>query len=262
MTPLTAQDRARALESLLGWWALAGVEAEPAAPLRRTDATAQTPARAMVSAPAPAAASAAVAAQSAEAAAGAATTLEELEAALRAFEGCALKRTAKSTVFCDGAPGAPVMIVGEAPGRDEDEQGKPFVGRSGQLLDRMVAQIGLSRSSNLYIANVIPWRPPGNRDPSAAEIAACLPFIRRQIALAQPRVVILTGRISAQALLGVSEGITRLRGRWTRLAIGDGVPAIATLHPAFLLRQPAQKAAVWADLLAVEDELIKAGVAL
>lgn len=260
MTP-DADLRARALDSLLDWWALAGVEAEPAESPRPRAAAAGLQAPALAR-PAAAAPPAAAAAQSAETAAATAATLEELEAALRAFEGCALKRTAKSTVFSDGTPGAPVMIVGEAPGREEDDQGRPFVGRSGQLLDRMVAQIGLARARNLYIANVIAWRPPGNRDPSAAEIAACLPFIRRQIALAQPKVVVLTGRISAQSLLGVSDGITRLRGRWTQLAIGDGIPAIATLHPAFLLRQPAQKAAFWADLLALEEKLIELGVAL
>jgi uracil-DNA glycosylase len=254
MTP-AAPDRAQMLDSLLGWWRLAGLDAEPAAPTRAPSPAARmAPAAPLAAAQAAAAVSQVEAALESERLAASCDSLEALEAAVRGFDGCGLKRTARSTVFSDGTPGAPIMIVGEAPGREEDEHGKPFVGRSGQLLDRMVAAIGLERARNLYITNVIPWRPPGNLDPSAAEIGLCLPFIRRHIALAKPKAVLLVGRIAAQALLGTSEGITRLRGKWSRLPIGeDGVRALATLHPAYLLRQPVQKAAVWDDLLTLED---------
>jgi uracil-DNA glycosylase len=182
-------------------------------------------------------------------------SLAELEAAVRAFEGCALKRTATHTVFADGVPGAPLMIIGEAPGADEDRIGRPFVGRSGQLLDRMLAAIGFSRASNAYITNILFWRPPGNRKPTGDEIAACLPFVRQHIALGRPRVVMLSGGTATAALLDRGEGITRLRGRWFELEVPGleaPVPALATYHPSFLLRSPARKSEAWRDLLALE----------
>jgi DNA polymerase len=192
----------------------------------------------------------------AQAAASAATSLAQLKAALEAFEGCALKRTATNTVFADGVEQAPVMLIGEAPGRDEDRIGKPFVGRAGQLLDKMLAAIGLDRKTNAYITNVINWRPPDNRDPSPEEAAACLPFLRRHIELAEPQVIILLGAVAARHVVGVSDGIMKLRGRWMEYRVGDRmVPLMPTLHPAYLLRQPAHKKLAWRDLQAVRDRL-------
>ena len=195
--------------------------------------------------------------QSARALAEAATTLAELRAALERFEGCPLKKAAKNLVFADGNPAADLMFVGEAPGRDEDERGLPFVGVSGRLLDRMVASIGLDRTRNFYLTNILCWRPPGNRTPTDAEVSLFLPFARRHIALARPRHVVLLGGTAAKALLGAREGITRLRGRWHRLEIeGLGtVPALATLHPAYLLRQPSAKREAWQDLLTLRRAL-------
>jgi uracil-DNA glycosylase len=214
--------------------------------------------------PAPAARRPAVAAVPGPAAAGArqlaeaATSLAELEAAIRAFDGCALKRTATNTVFAEGASGAALMVIGEAPGADEDRLGRPFVGRSGQLLDRMLAAIGYDRRQNAYITNVLFWRPPGNRKPTDEEVAACLPFVRRHIALLQPKAVMLCGGTATSALLGRAEGITRLRGRWFDLEI-EGldrrIASIATYHPSFLLRAPGRKGEVWRDLLALQSKL-------
>jgi DNA polymerase len=190
------------------------------------------------------------------AAAGAATSLAELKAAMEAFEGCALKRTANNTVFADGVAEGRVMLIGEAPGRDEDRIGKPFVGRAGQLLDKMLASIGLDRQKNAYITNVINWRPPDNRDPSPEEAAACLPFLRRHIELARPKVIILLGAVAARHVVGVSDGIMKLRGRWMEYRVGDQmVPLMPTLHPAYLLRQPAHKKLAWRDLQAVRDRM-------
>lgn len=191
-----------------------------------------------------------------------ATTIAELEEAVRAFEGCALKRTAKNTVFADGVAGAPVMIVGEAPGADEDRLGKPFVGVSGQLMDRMFAAIGMSRERDLYITNILFWRPPGNRTPTLSEQAICLAFTRRHIELAKPKIVVLAGGTAVKAVLNTTEGITRLRGKWTTLKLDDGseVPALPTFHPAFLLRTPASKRQSWADLLALDKRLKDLGV--
>ncbi|UYN96487.1 MAG: uracil-DNA glycosylase [Enhydrobacter sp.] len=190
------------------------------------------------------------------------TTIEELEAAVRAFDGCALKRTAKNTVFADGVPGAPVMIVGEAPGGDEDRIGKPFVGVSGQLMDRMFEAIGMSRGHDLYITNILFWRPPGNRTPTLAEQAICLAFTRRHIELARPKLVVLAGGTSAKAILDTTDGIMRLRGKWASLALDDGstVPALPTFHPAYLLRTPASKRQSWWDLLAIDRKLRELGV--
>lgn len=184
-----------------------------------------------------------------------AATLDELREALARFEGCALKSTAKNLVFSAGDPAARVMFVGEAPGADEDRLGEPFVGKSGQMLDRMLKAIGLDRSS-VYIANVIPWRPPGNRTPTPQEQAACEPFIRRQIELADPDILVCLGGPSAQTLLGIKDGILKARGRWTDYEAGKRtIRALATLHPAYLLRQPGQKKLVWRDFKAIKAAL-------
>lgn len=186
-----------------------------------------------------------------------ATTIAELEEAVRAFEGCALKRTAKNTVFADGVAGAPVMIVGEAPGADEDRLGKPFVGVSGQLMDRMFSAIGMSRERDLYITNILFWRPPGNRTPTLSEQAICLAFTRRHIELARPKIVVLAGGTAVKAVLNTTEGITRLRGKWTSLTLDDGseVPALPTFHPAYLLRTPEAKRDAWRDLLLIRRRI-------
>ena len=187
-----------------------------------------------------------------------AETLEALKEALSRFEGCALKATAKSLVFADGNPNGRVMIVGEAPGADEDRIGLPFVGRSGQLLDRMLAAIGLSRKDDVYIANLLPWRPPGNRTPTPQEVAICLPFIQRQIQLADPDILLRIGGPSAQGLLGLSR-ILASRGKWLEYDTGTRrIPAMATLHPAYLLRQPLQKRLAWRDMRALKAALDKA----
>jgi len=190
--------------------------------------------------------------------AAAATTLAELAAAVAAFDGCALKRTATTTVFAEGVVDAPLMVIGEAPGADEDRVGKPFVGRAGQMLDRMLASIGFDRQRNAYITNVLFWRPPGNRKPTGEEIAACLPFVFRHIALVAPKAVMLSGGTATSALLGIADGITRLRGRWFDL-VADGlpsaIPALATYHPSFLLRSPARKNEAWRDLLSLQSKL-------
>jgi uracil-DNA glycosylase len=186
--------------------------------------------------------------RSAGALAAAAQNLDELRELLEKFDGCALKATATRLVFSDGAPNARLMLVGEAPGGDEDRVGRPFVGRAGQLLDRMLAAIDLDRTK-VYIANVVPWRPPGNRAPTLQETSICLPFIRRQIELVAPRWLVCLGGSSAQTLLGLKQGITRTRGQWFDYAPdGAVIPALPMLHPAYLLRQPAQKRAAWRDL--------------
>jgi DNA polymerase len=197
----------------------------------------------------------------AQAAAASATTLAELKAALEAFDGCGLKRTATNTVFADGVAEGRVMLIGEAPGRDEDRIGKPFVGRAGQLLDKMLASIGLDRKTNAYITNVINWRPPDNRDPAPEEAAACLPFLRRHIELADPAVIILLGAVAARYVVGVNDGIMKLRGRWMDYRVGDHmVPLMPTLHPAYLLRQPAHKKLAWRDLQAIQARLQALGL--
>jgi DNA polymerase len=191
----------------------------------------------------------------ARAAARDAATLEELRAILDRFEGCALRATATQLVFADGNPRARVMFVGEAPGRDEDIEGLPFVGRSGKLLDRMMAAIGLDRTS-AYIANIVPWRPPGNRTPTPQETAICLPFMLRQIALADPDILVCLGNPSTQTLLETKDGILKTRGRWLPFNTGTReIRAIATLHPAYLLRQPLQKRLAWRDFLAIKKAL-------
>lgn len=186
-----------------------------------------------------------------------AESLEELEAALRDFDGCGLKATAKNLCFYRGAPRARLMIIGEAPGRDEDLSGMPFVGRAGQLLDKMLAAIGL-KEADVHITNVVYWRPPGNRTPTTQETEVCRPFLERQMELVAPEIVLLLGGAAAKQVLGVTEGIMRLRGRWREIASGERtIPTMATLHPAYLLRTPAAKRQAWRDLLAVGAALDK-----
>jgi len=240
----------------------AAPRALPRPPVAATPATATAPPPA--AAPAAAAAGRLIGTEealaSARALAAAATDLAELRQALERFEGCELKRTATRLVFADGNPASRVMLVGEAPGADEDRQGLPFVGVSGQLLDRMLAAIGLDRTS-CYISNILFWRPPGNRTPTPAEVAACLPFVERHIALVQPTHLLLLGGLSAKTLLASNEGILKLRGRWGQLqppGMARPVPALATLHPAYLLRQPAQKRFAWRVLLAFRAALDEA----
>ena len=200
--------------------------------------------------------------------AAACNTLSELKDAIAAFDGLAIKKTATNMVFSDGNPAARVMLVGEAPGADEDRQGQPFVGVSGQLLDRIFKAIGLARTEedpakSLYISNVLNWRPPGNRTPSPAEIDMSLPFIERHIALVKPKVLILCGGVAAKGLLGSGEAISKLRGKFHDYRPltpgispnGDSIPAIATYHPAYLLRTPSQKKLVWADMLMLREWL-------
>ena len=185
------------------------------------------------------------------------TTLAELRAAMEGFDGLPLKRTATSTVFADGNPDAAVMVVGEAPGQEEDRQGLPFVGKSGKLLDRMLAAIGLDRGS-AYITNVLPWRPLENRKPTPDEVAVCLPFVARHIELVDPQVLVLLGGAAASAILARHDGISRLRGRWhdySSPGLPRPVPVLATFHPAYLLRTPDAKRGAWRDLLMVKKRL-------
>jgi len=182
-------------------------------------------------------------------------TLEALEAEVAAFDGCGLKRTAKLLCFARGDPAARMMLIGEAPGRDEDLQGKPFVGRAGQLLDRMLRAIDLD-PAEVYITNTVYWRPPGNRNPSPQEVAACWPFLTRQVELVAPEILVLLGGASAKQIFGASDGIMKLRGKWRDIEIGaHRARAIATLHPAYLLRNPLGKRLAWRDLLAIRDAL-------
>lgn len=230
-------------------------QAAPARTAAERPAAAPAPGPAAMSAVSQPPAAPEEAAMSARELARSATTLDELKELLRGFDGCALKQTATQLVFSDGNPQARVMFVGEAPGRDEDIEGLPFVGRSGKLLDRMLAAIGLDRSG-VYIANIIPWRPPGNRTPTPQESAICLPFIRRQIELVDPGIVVCLGGPSSQTLLGIKEGITKSRGRWYDYDTGKRqIRALPTFHPAFLLRSPLQKRLAWRDFLAIKKAL-------
>jgi DNA polymerase len=188
-----------------------------------------------------------------------AQTLKELRTSLAAFDGCALKRIATNLVFADGNPEADVMIVGEAPGADEDRLGLPFVGVSGKLLDRMLSFIGLDRGS-VYITNVLPWRPPGNRKPTQAEVTACLPFTKRHIELAKPKILVLTGGAAASTLLESAQTISRIRGRWHSYSspgLQQPIDALPTYHPAYLLRTPGQKRQAWRDFLSIKIKLLE-----
>ena len=205
--------------------------------------------------------------------AAAASTLEELRAAIATFDGLAIRKTATNMVFSDGNPDSPVMLVGEAPGADEDRMGKPFVGVSGQLLDRIFACIGMSRAAEdskdaLYISNILNWRPPGNRTPSPAEVEVSLPFIEKHIQLVKPKLLILCGGVSAKALLGSGDSVSKLRKTWHdyRPLTADishnsvTIPTIVTYHPAYLLRTPGQKKAVWADMLTLDAKRAALGL--
>jgi uracil-DNA glycosylase len=267
MQAAMADDRGEALKALLEWYAEAGVDLAvdetphdrfqppapaPASRLEPVSAPRPTP---VLAQPRPAAMAPDEAVNEARQRASSATTLEALRDLLAGFDGCGLKQTASRLVFADGKPGSRIMFVGEAPGADEDREGVPFVGRSGKLLDRMLAAIGVQRAE-VYIANVIPWRPPGNRTPTPQETAICLPFIERQIALAKPDVLVCLGGPAAQTLLRQREGIMRLRGGWFDYLAGErAIPALATLHPAYLLRQPGQKRLAYRDFLALKAKL-------
>ena len=270
------------LESLLRWYVDQGIDeaigedaidrfAAPAPqptplPVQQRAPAAPTPIRPAPAAPAPPRGPVPIESpqlvEDARALAQRCNSVEELEAAVRAFEGCALKRTAKNTVFADGVAGSPVMVVGEAPGADEDRLGKPFVGVSGQLMDRMFDAIGMSRERDLYITNILFWRPPGNRTPTLAEQAICMAFTRRHIELARPKVLVLAGGTAAKSVLDTTEGIMRLRGKWTNLSLDDGsaVPTLPTFHPAYLLRTPASKRQSWLDLLSLDKKLRELGI--
>jgi uracil-DNA glycosylase len=249
------------------WWLDAGVDAPFAdAPVDRFAAALvppPPPAGALAPPPAPepakpmrpAAPPPAEAARSARLLADGAATLDDLRASMAGFDGCALKGTATQLVFADGNPRASIMLIGEAPGAEEDRNGTPFVGRAGHLLDKMLAAIGLDRTQ-VFIVNVVPWRPPGNRTPTPQETTICLPFVRRQIELVGPKILVCLGAAAAQTMLGVKEGILRTRGRWFDYAGSAGpIPTLATLHPAYLLRQPLQKRLAWADLLKLREKI-------
>ncbi|MEQ8434172.1 MAG: uracil-DNA glycosylase [Oceanicaulis sp.] len=278
----------RALQSLIDWWDQAGVETAPipasevrarapapqgdqTRPLseraggpasrpssrsgsRSTSEDAASPPRATAAA-ARAAGYGGAAGEDAKAIAAKCATLDDLKAAVEAFDGCPLKATATKAAFARGNPQARVMVIGEAPGREEDNEGKPFVGEAGQLLNRMLAAIGLNETS-AYITNIVFWRPPGNRKPTDAEIEACRPFTERHIELANPGFILLAGGMSAQTLLRQRAGITQLRGKWADVKAGEAtIPALATFHPAFLIRRPQEKAKAWADLLSLKARL-------
>jgi uracil-DNA glycosylase family 4 len=227
------------------------VAAEPAKGLLRGSSALVSPASAV-----PRGVARPAATQAAALAAGC-STLAELRAAIAGFEGCALRDTATNLVFSDGNPAARIMLVGEAPGAEEDRSGLPFVGASGQLLDRMLGSIGLDRTQVL-ITNILPWRPPGNRTPSEAEIAVCLPFLLRHVALVAPEVLLMLGSVAVRAITGSAQGIRRLRGQWQSLVVPGldrPVPALPTYHPAYLLRTPLAKREAWADLLEFKSRL-------
>lgn len=275
MTPRPALTPHAAAKALASWWELAGlesfdVEGAIKAAQRKSNvvgaasvapqATRAPSTRAQASAARKPVDSLAEAIQLAAAC----TSIEALHKAVAGFDGCTLKTYARNTVFSDGTVGAPIMIIGDAPDRDEDEAGTSFVGQSGQLLDKMLASIGLSRQSNCYLTNLIPWRPPGDRKPTADEIAICKPFIERHIELAAPKAVLFIGGLSAQTLLGLSESVMKLRTRSFDFAIGAhaGMYAQCLLSPAYLLNRPAEKALVWKDLLRFQEEISVRGVAL
>lgn len=253
-----------AARALLAFWRAAGVDMDDAEAVFTAPRGAATRSSPVAAKPVPRRKATDSPVDNARALAGAAQTVATLRQAVQGFDGCALKATARNTVFSDGVDDAPVLVIGEAPGKDEDEQGKPFVGRSGQLLDRMLALIGLSRQQNVLISNTIFWRPPGNRDPTQGETVACLPFVERLIELSQPRLLILTGKAAAHTVLKRDEGVTRMRGRrllYNAPGLAAPVNAMVMLHPAYLLRQPQQKRLAWADLLLAEAWLKELGVA-
>ncbi len=200
-------------------------------------------------------------------------TLDELREAIASFDGLSVKKTALNMVFCDGNPKAPIMVIGEAPGADEDEQGKPFVGASGQLLDKILAGIGLSRKNeeankSVYVSNILNWRPPGNRTPTPAEMSIALPFIEKHIQLIAPKILILVGNTPMKSLLDSKEGIMKMRGSWHDYKtvsnigeLGSEILVLPTFHPAFLLRNPMKKKDVWQDMIALQKKRIELGIA-
>jgi len=265
--PLNDAEALAALE----WYRAAGVDlAVGETPVDRFAASQAAPrrvnaaARAMLAPASPVAEAPAIVAnadpsETRQLAAGAAT-LDELRAVMEAYDGCVLKKRATQLVFADGNPEAKIMLVGEGPGAEEDRLGKPFVGRGGQLLDRMLGSIGLDRT-RVFIANMVPWRPPGNRDPTPEELALCTPFIHRQIELVAPKILVTLGNVPTQALFETRAGITRMRGQWRELTINSHtMPALPTLHPAYLLRQPAAKAQAWRDMLALQAAMRRLGL--
>ena len=252
---LETADRSQLLAALK-WQLEAGADEaiadEPGHWLKAPQAAAEPAKAAPAAKPAPSSDGVRSASQLAKAA----QSLDALKTAMEGFEACPLQKTAKNLVFADGNPKARIMLVGEAPGRDEDLQGKPFVGRSGQLLDRMLASIGLDRQS-VFIGNCVHWRPPGNRKPTDAEKAMCLPFLLRQIELVDPAILVLVGATAAQSLLDTTDGITRIRGKWRTYTTQSGqtIPALPIFHPAFLLRSAAKKREAWSDMLAIQAKM-------
>ena len=262
----TTGGRLTALDDILAvldWYRSAGVDvAVGEAPVDRFAASVPKPRAAPVAAP-QALPEAALNADPSEtrALAAEAKTLDELRAIMDAYDGCGLKHRATQLCFADGNPAAEVMLVGEAPGSEEDLQGKPFVGRAGQLLDRMLKAIGLDRTT-VFIVNTVPWRPPGNREPSPEEMALCQPFLHRQIELVAPKLLVTLGNVPTKALFQTTTGIMRMRGQWKDLTIGGHrVPTIAMFHPAYLLRQPGQKALAWRDWLALKQAMSDKNIA-
>ncbi len=252
-----ADPRRDAFDALVAWWREAGVDEVAPPPAPRA---APPPKRGKAPPPRPSlppkAPPAADLSADARALAASCKTLDDLEKALAGFAAHPLHAAARNTVFARGDRDAAVMVIGEAPGREEDAQGKPFVGRSGQLLDKMFAAIDLTEAKGLYITNILNWRPPGNRSPNSDEIELCRPFIERHVALKKPKFIVLAGGVAAQTLLKTTTGIMRLRGRWAEVeAEGAAYPALPIFHPAFVLRRPVAKREVWADLLALEERL-------
>lgn len=268
---MTHPQAALAVKALLDFWADMGLGQAGASDLPRLKTPSRSQAPSPATAPAPGDASRTLREEpkrlnqnpiaEARRIAAAATSLSELRTAIEGFDGCHLKKASKNTVVCDGSFNAEVMIVGEAPGGDEDQTGLPFVGRAGKLLDKMLATIGLSRTENVYITNLIYWRPPGNRDPSPIELQICAPFLARQVELKRPRLLLTAGKFATQAMLGAEEGIMRLRGRkllYRQDGLASPIKCVPLLHPAYLLRRPEDKAKAWEDLrtiAAICDEL-------
>ena len=248
--------------AIADWYRAAGVDvAGGEEPVDRFAASVVKP-RPQPAAPAPVLPEAALKAEPAEtqALAAEAKTLDELRAVMDAYDGCGLKARAKQLCFADGNPAAEIMLIGEAPGSEEDLQGKPFVGRAGQLLDRMLGAIGLDRTK-VFIVNTVPWRPPGNREPTPDEMALCRPFLERQVELVAPKLLVTLGNVPTKSLFATNTGIMRMRGQWKDLTIGSHTaPALAMFHPAYLLRQPAQKGLAWRDMLALDARMSDLGL--
>jgi uracil-DNA glycosylase len=253
------------LLSVLDWYRAAGVDLavgeEPVDRFAlRPPAPATMPPRAVAATSAPPAAGPAGDPSEARQLAASAQSLDALREILDGYDGCGLKFRATQLVFADGNPEAEIMLIGEAPGADEDLQGKPFVGRSGQLLDRMLAAIGLDRTK-VFIVNTVPWRPPGNRAPTPEELELCLPFLQRQVELVAPKLVLTLGGPAMQTVFKTKNGIIKMRGKWERLSIGGHeVDVLPTLHPAYLLRNPPAKQQAWRDLLSLKSRMVEMGL--